>query len=293
MRHGELQHIAARQQHRALNHVFQLAHVALPFHFAQRVQRFSGNAVDAASQAAGDFKRKRLHQQRNVFRALAQRRQMDREHVQTVIEIASELAVRHHLAQIAVSGGDKPHVGLDDFIAAEPLKLLLLQHAQQLRLEIQRHVAHFIQKQAALVGKLKTPDTLRAGTGKRAALVAEQIALQQACGHRRAVEFHHPPPVAVAQVMDSARDKLFAGAGFTEDQHRTVAFRHHLHLFHHGHHGVRAANDFTKIRRHIVDLLGQRQVFIHQPLFEAMDLLIRQRVIHRDGDTLGNLAQQF
>ena len=34
-------------------------------------------------------------------------------------------------------------------------------------------------------------------------------------------------------------------------------------------------------------------VFVHQPLLQAVDLLIGEGVIQRDGDALGDLAQQL
>ncbi len=55
------------------------------------------------------------------------------ENIQPIVEIVTEFAIGDHF-QIAVSRGDQPHVGLDQFIAAETFKLLLLKDAQQLRL---------------------------------------------------------------------------------------------------------------------------------------------------------------
>lgn len=113
---------------------------------AQRTQGFCRNAVDVTPEAAGDFKGKRLDQQRDIVRTLAQRRQMDRKDVQTIVEIAAELAIGDHLPEIAVGGGDQPDIGADQLVAAETFKLLFLQNPQQLRLQLQRHVAHFIEK---------------------------------------------------------------------------------------------------------------------------------------------------
>ena len=129
-----MQYVASGKQNRTFYHVFQLAHVARPLHAAQRTQRLGGNAVDIAPHPASNFKGKGFYQQRNIFRALTQRRQMDREDVQSIVEIVTKLAIGYHLFQIAVSGGDQAYVGLDQFIAAQTFKLLLLQNAQQLRL---------------------------------------------------------------------------------------------------------------------------------------------------------------
>ena len=93
--------------------------------------------------------------------------------------------------------------------------------------------------------------------------------------------------------MDGPGNQLFTRTGFAQDQHRAVALRHHLNLLEHAVHGVAAPDDFTKLAVHVVELFGQGQVLIHQPLFQAVDLLIGEGVIQRDGDTLGDLAQQL
>ena len=45
--------------------------------------------------------------------------------------------------------------------AAEPLELLLLQHAEQLGLQLQRDVADLVEEQRPLVGQLEAADLLR------------------------------------------------------------------------------------------------------------------------------------
>ncbi len=99
--------------------------------------------------AAGDFKGKGLHQQRNIVGTFAQRRQVDGEHVEPIVEIAAEFPVDNHLLEIAVGGGDQPDVGLDQLVAPQTFELLLLEDAQQFRLQLQRHIAHFIKEQGA------------------------------------------------------------------------------------------------------------------------------------------------
>ena len=125
-----MQYVASGKQNRTFYHVFQLAHVARPLHAAQRTQRLGGNAVDIAPHPASNFKGESFHQQRDIFRALAQWRQMDREDVQSIVEIVTKFAIGDHLLQIAVSGCDQAHIGLDQLITAQTFKLLLLQNAQ-------------------------------------------------------------------------------------------------------------------------------------------------------------------
>ena len=78
-----------------------------------------------------------------------------------------------------MGGRDQPHVGLDRLVAADALERLLLQDAQDLGLQRQRHVADFVEEQGAAVALLELADAAAVGAGEGALLVPEQLALQQ------------------------------------------------------------------------------------------------------------------
>ena len=70
--------------------------------------------------------------------------------------------------------------------AADAGEAPLLQHAQQRRLQRQRHRGDLVEEQRAAVGLLEAALAAPVGAGEGAALVAEQLALQQrAPGSRR------------------------------------------------------------------------------------------------------------
>ena len=135
--------------------------------------------LDLATHPAAVNLDKVRHQRRNVFAAVAQRRQQNGKHVQTVVEIAAKLTPIRHLHQITICGSHQPNVDLMSAGAAQALELLFLQNAQQLRLQRRRNVAHFIQEKRALVGQFETADLLRDGSGERTLLVAKEFTLQQ------------------------------------------------------------------------------------------------------------------
>ena len=62
---------------------------------------------------------------------------MDREHIQAVVEVVPEALLFHQPEEVAVRSGDDAHVHLDGFRAADPLEFLLLQHPEELRLQLQ------------------------------------------------------------------------------------------------------------------------------------------------------------
>src|SRR3546814_5421369 len=94
----------------------------------------------------------------NVVGALAQRRQPDRHDVEAIEQILAEGALTDELAQVAVRRGDDPHVRLDRRAAADGGVLALLQHTQQPRLGLERHVADLVEKQRAALGLLRSEE---------------------------------------------------------------------------------------------------------------------------------------
>ena len=78
--------------------------------------------------------------------AFAQRRHFDRKHVQAIKQVFAELALGDQFFQAPVGGGNYPHVGLDRLVATDLFVTAFLQHAQQLDLHGQGHIADFIEK---------------------------------------------------------------------------------------------------------------------------------------------------
>ncbi len=144
------------------------------------------------------------------------------EHVEAEEQVLAEGAGRHHRAQVAVGGGDHPHVDLHRHGAAQPVERLLLQRPQHLGLERQRQLADLVEEQRAAVRDLEAARPPRDRAGERAAFVAEQLALEQRAGDRRAVHRHERPVAPLAQRMQRAREQLLAGAALAGEEHGGV-----------------------------------------------------------------------
>ena len=87
-----------------------------------------------------------LRQQGNVFAPLAQRGQVNLNHVEAVIEVLSESLLSHFLRQVFVGGSDDSHFGFDFLSASQAIEAALLQHAQQIGLQFGRDIADFIEE---------------------------------------------------------------------------------------------------------------------------------------------------
>src|SRR5688572_32683903 len=101
---------------------------------------------------------------------------------------------------------------MDVVRAADPKKRSLLQEAEQLRLQGGSHLADLVEEHGAAVGDLE--ETFFSGLRVRegALLVAEQLALKQMIGERRAGDVHEPLRRPPTVVVDDLCRQIFAGA---------------------------------------------------------------------------------
>ncbi len=115
---------------------------------------------------------KMLSQLRDILRPLAQTWQVDREDVDPVPEVGAELPVADHRSEVAMGGGDDPHVDMQLVLPADPLEAPILQNAQQAHLHGRRELANLIEEQGAAVGALEPTFALSGSAGEAAARAA-------------------------------------------------------------------------------------------------------------------------
>ena len=129
----------------------------------------------AAPQAVQEVR----HQQGDVFTPLPQRRQIDGDDLDPVVEILTHPAGRQKGFQIAVRGRDDPHINGHRPVVADFFDALLLQGPQQLHLDDLAHIPDLIQKDGAAVGLLEAPAARSHCASERPFDVTEELALQQ------------------------------------------------------------------------------------------------------------------
>src|SRR5882672_3167194 len=103
--------------------------------------------------------------------------------------------------EIAVRGGDNAHVRAARLHAAHALEGSLLEHAQQLHLHVEGHVADLVEEQRAARCELEAPDARRERARERALLVSEQLALEELAGNRGAVDRNERTLVAGGELV--------------------------------------------------------------------------------------------
>ncbi|PMQ18471.1 hypothetical protein JaAD80_00005 [Janthinobacterium sp. AD80] len=179
-------------------------------------------------------------QGRNVGGPFAQRRQVQAQHGQAVEQVGAEAPFADALFQVAVRGADDAHIDGDGPCAAHAHHFALFQHAQQPRLQGQRHFADFIEEQGAMVGRLEQARMAAPARAREGAIfVAEQFRLQQGFGDGAAIDGQEGAvgaQAARAFTVDRLRRQFLAAARFALNQHgrRRAGKQHHrlAHCFH-------------------------------------------------------------
>ncbi len=92
----------------------------------------------------GDPLQEILRQQRDVLRPLAQGRNPQLHHIQSIKQILAEAAGGNLGGEVLVGRRDYPDIGLQHFVGANAGKASVLQHPQQFHLNGERHVTDFI-----------------------------------------------------------------------------------------------------------------------------------------------------
>jgi hypothetical protein len=164
-------------------------------------------------------------EQDDVVAALAQGGYRQRHDRDAVIEVAAEIAPRHHVGEVAVRRHEDARPELERARRAEPLETPLLQHPQELRLAREAELPDLVEQHRAALGGLEHPRARRERAGERAALVPEELALDQGLGDGGAVDHPERRPRARAGLVDEARDERLARAALAEQEHGGVAAR--------------------------------------------------------------------
>src|SRR5690606_34770065 len=163
--------------------------------------------------------------ERDVVAPLAERRDVERDDVEAVVQVAPEGALAHLVLEVAVRRGDDADVDGDGLRRADGHDLALLERAEQLDLERRRHLADLVEEEGPSAGgdeeAVLVPD--RAGEG--ALDVAEELGFEERFGQRGAVHRDEGPGVALGEGVDVAGQDLLAGPALAGDEDGRVGRR--------------------------------------------------------------------
>ena len=159
----------------------------------------------------------------DVLAALAQRRHLDDQPLESLVQVVTERALCHHVPYVPVGGGHELDVGALVTVGPHAPELARLDHAQQRRLQVARQVTDLVEEQHPLVRLLEQAATALVRTGERAGLVTEQLAGQGARRDVRQAAHHQRSVSPSSHAMDVSGHHLLARARLAKDQDRDVA----------------------------------------------------------------------
>ena len=105
-------------------------------------------------------------------------------------------------------------------LAPDPDQASALEHAQQLRLQVDGHFGDFVEEQRAAACALEIALVLARRAGEGAALVAEQFGLDQAGGDGAAVHADERPAASRAVGVQQLGGPFLARPRFPDQHHR-------------------------------------------------------------------------
>ena len=204
--------------------VLKLSNVARPIISRERANgalcqdRF---AADAVRRLPPESRRER----RDVLHALAKRRHVDANHVETIQQVLPEPSRVHQATQRAIRRSDEARVERPREVLSDTTNLPLLQDAQDLRLSPRRQLTYLVKEHRASLGALEQPEPLGCRAGKCALRMTEQFGVDEIFGHRRAIESRIPALAPAAGSMNGPRHKLLPRSALPFDEHRERRIR--------------------------------------------------------------------
>jgi hypothetical protein len=150
---------------------------------------------------------------------------VQREHREPMEQVGAKPAGGDLALEIAVGRGDDADVHAVCAVRAHALNLAVLEHPEQLGLNLERQLANLVEKQGSAVGHLELAGPIPHGAGKGTRHVAEQLALRNRERQGRAVDVNQRLVRARRGGVDVMRHEFLADAGFAGNEHREVGGR--------------------------------------------------------------------
>ena len=158
-----------------MNKILQLTHIARPGVLAQKYLSILTKTVKHLTLLSSKEAQKVLSHNHHIIAAITQRRQLQRNNIEPVVEIFTKLAKINRFRQRSRRSrqqlGDK-RIAL---MATDRRELALLNNPQQLRLQRQRQSSYLIEKQRALSRCRHQSLMIRRGAGKGTLLMTKQL----------------------------------------------------------------------------------------------------------------------
>ena len=214
--------VVLRQQHGAVQGVFEFADIARPGRAEEGLAGVLGERARRQAVGLRIFCDEVIGERDDVTGTFAQWRQFEVHDVEAEQQILAEAAVANGIVEVAIGGGDDADIDWHGAGAADAIDDAFLDGAQQFGLQAHIHLGDFVEQQGAAGGFLELADAARDGAGEGALFVAEQFALEQVLGDGGAVDRNEGAVDALRLGVKVLGHHFLAGAAFAGDQHRGI-----------------------------------------------------------------------
>src|SRR5262245_57285376 len=154
----------------------------------------------------------------NLLPAFAERRDVDSNHAEAVVQILSKLAFRDALFEVGV--GRRKHANIHSLgtTLAHGDDFVLLEESQKLWLYIERKITDLVEEQRPARRRAHQPGLIGDRSREAASSVSEELAVRQFPAGRRAVVRQKRRAAAMRPDVDRSGDQLFTGSAFAGNQ---------------------------------------------------------------------------
>src|SRR5215471_10092050 len=173
----------------ALHEIAQLAQIAGPTVAEALPQQGVRDRQGIGSERGRQAFHVMRQQPRDLFPALAERRDGDGKRTEAVIKVLAKLALCDGFLNVNVGRRQDSGIDLDIGAPAEPEEPAILKDVQQLRLQGGTHLADLIEKDRSAIRKLKLARLGPRCPGESSCLISKQLTLQQLTRQGRAIHF--------------------------------------------------------------------------------------------------------
>jgi hypothetical protein len=214
-----------RHERRALHDIGEFPNVARPRVAEQAPPRIGRQGARGQTVLAARPGEKVLGEDDDVSVPLAEGGQGQGHHREPVVHVLAKPPLAYLGGQIRVGRAEDP--GVDRFAprGPQPAHRAIFEDLEQLGLEHLAQQSDLIEKERPPVGGLEQTGLRLARLGEGAALVAEQLRLEQGFGDGRAVHVDEGPAGPGAHAVEQPGHQPLAGPGLAGDEHRWRAGR--------------------------------------------------------------------
>src|SRR5579872_4896783 len=117
------------------------------------------------------------------------------------------------------------HIDLGYGVVADTGDLPLLQHPEQLRLQVDVQLSDLVEEQSTFIRFLKLSDPPGDSARERPLLMTKQLTLDQVLGDRSHVHRHKWQLMPVRIIVDGLGDHFLSRAGLTGYRHSNIRLR--------------------------------------------------------------------